>query len=156
MDFQIEPLDASRFDALLGASEEALREHQAVRVTAEADHGYPCRVSLADAKTGETLLLVNYEHMPLESPYRATHAVYVREHVETSVPAINEVPEMFRSRQISVRAFDAEGFLRPAEVVDGKELEASLERTLSTEDVDFVHLHFAAPGCYAARAVAVG
>lgn len=155
MDFQIEPLDASQFAILVGASKDVLREHQAVRVTADADRGFPCRVSLADAQAGETLLLVNYEHMPLASPYRATHAVYVREQAESATPAVNEVPEMFRSRQLSVRAFDAKGFLRTAEVVDGKELEASLERALGVPGVDFVHLHFAAPGCYAARVVRV-
>lgn len=38
-----------------------------------------------------------------------------------------------------------------AEVIDGRELELSLTRTLGNESVSYVHVHFAGPGCYACR-----
>jgi hypothetical protein len=40
-----------------------------------------------------------------------------------------------------------------ADVVDGRELEGALECLLLA--AAYVHIHFAKPGCYAARAVAV-
>jgi hypothetical protein len=36
--------------------------------------GFPCRVSLVDAEIGESVLLVNYEHLPAASPYRMRYA----------------------------------------------------------------------------------
>jgi len=37
-------------------------------------------------------------------------------------------------------------------LVDGKELEPVLEQLLAPSNVDYLHIHFAAAGCYAARA----
>jgi hypothetical protein len=43
----------------------------------------PCRVSLTDAQPGDEILLVNYEHHPVDSPYRRRYAVYVRKDERT-------------------------------------------------------------------------
>ena len=51
------------------------------RVTADADHGFPCRVSLQDASAGDELILVNYKHLDNNSPYDAAHAIYIRKDV---------------------------------------------------------------------------
>ena len=38
------------------------------------------------------------------------------------------------------------------ELVDGRELERAIDRLLAQPDAEYLHVHFAAPGCYAARA----
>lgn len=151
MAFQIHGLPAAPFQTLFALDDAALAGHRAVRRIADSSPGYPCRVSLRDAEPGETLVLVNYEHHATASPFRASHAVYVREHAEAAVLAIDEVPVMLRSRLLSLRAFDAAGMLVTADVVDGRELEPVLERMLAA--AAYVHIHFAKPGCYAALAV---
>jgi Protein of unknown function (DUF1203) len=37
------------------------------------------------------------------------------------------------------------------ELVDGRELEAAIERLFHKARTKYLHVHFAAPGCYAAR-----
>ena len=62
----------------------------AVRQTATTKPGFPCRVSLEDAEVGEQLILVNYEHQPSASPYRAAHAIFVRKGVEQAKPGVGD------------------------------------------------------------------
>ena len=75
MTFQIRALDHHRFAKLFALSDSELAANMAVRQIATTKPGFPCRVSLADAEVGEELILVNYEHQPSASPYRAAHAV---------------------------------------------------------------------------------
>ena len=44
-----------------------------------ADDPRPCRISLTDATPGDELILVNYEHHAVASPYRMRFAIYVRQ-----------------------------------------------------------------------------
>lgn len=151
MSFRISALPAETFAPLFHLSDDALAARGGVRQVADAKPGFPCRVSLADAEIGETLLLVNFEHQPASSPYRSTHAVYVREGALRVRPAPGEVPDVLRRRLLSARAFDATGMMRDADVVEGAALEPVVERLLSGAAVAYVHLHFAKAGCYAAR-----
>src|ERR1044071_5961808 len=109
MGFQVSGLDREQFASLFGLSEAQLAERGIVRRVADRRPGFPCRVSLQDAEPGETLLLLNYEHLPVTSPYRARHAIYVRESAQTAKPAINEIPDVLRTRLLSLRAYDRSG-----------------------------------------------
>jgi hypothetical protein len=151
MAFQITALPPAPFVPLFDLSADSLAERGGVLRVADRSPGYPCRVSLRDAEPGETVLLVNYEHQPARSPFRSTHAIYVRRGAEQAHPAPDEVPEMLRSRLLSVRAFDASGMLAEADVVEGREVESAIERLFGAPAAAYLHLHFARPGCYAAR-----
>jgi hypothetical protein len=96
------------------------------------------------------MLLVNYEHHPVSSPYRMRFAVYVRKGEET-YNAIDEVPEQLRIRTLAVRAFDADAMMVGWELIDGHLLEAAVERLFADPRAAYLHVHYAAPGCYAAR-----
>ena len=96
-------------------------------------------------------MLVNYEHHAARSPFRSTHAIYVRENALQAHPEPGEVPEMLRSRLLSVRAFDVAGMMVDADVVEGRTLEPVLMRLLGAKGAEYVHVHFARAGCYAAR-----
>lgn len=151
MSFRICALAAEPFHALFGASTEALAAQGVQRRVVDRNPGFPCRISLRDAEPGETVLLLNYEHQPADSPYRASHAIYIREFAEQSFPAIDEIPQVLSTRLLSVRAFDAEGMMRDADVVPGDALRPLIERMLASPDVAYLHLHNAKPGCFAAR-----
>ncbi len=152
MTFRIHALPAEPFQHLFGASSEALAALGIERRIADCKPGFPCRISLRDAEPGETVLLLNYKHQAANSPYRASHAIYVREHAEQAQPEIGEIPDVLGLRLMSVRAFDRAGMMVDADVVHGAELRPVLERLLAMPEVDYLHLHNAKPGCYAARA----
>ncbi len=150
MGFRITGLPAEKFAGLFSLTDEELAARGAVRRIADAKPGYPCRVSLTDAEPGQEVILTHFEHHPVDSPFRASHAIYVRQGEET-YNAVDQVPEQLRLRLLSVRAFDRQGLMVGADVADGKELEGAIERLLGDERADYLHLHYAKPGCYAAR-----
>jgi hypothetical protein len=151
MSFRISALPSDLFAPLYGLADEELARRGVVRKTVDQHPGFPCRVSLADAEIGEKVLLLNYEHQPASSPYRATHAIFVREGAIEAHPQIGEVPHLLRSRLLSVRAFDEAGMMLDADAVMGEAIEPVLERMLADDKVAYLHLHNAKPGCYAAR-----
>jgi hypothetical protein len=151
MDFRITGLDAREFAHLAGLDEEDLARHRAVRYVCDGKPGFPCRVSLEDAEPGEEVLLVNFEHLPVDSPYRSSHAIYVRGGARRSFDAVNTIPGALRDRLLSVRAFDARGFIVDAEIVEGMALPPLAQRFLADERVAYLHAHFARRGCFAAR-----
>lgn len=151
MSFRITGLPADRFAHLFALSDAELVGKGAVRRIADARNpGYPCRISLTDSQPGDELLLVNYEHHPVDSPYRMRFAIYVRRGEET-YDAVDRVPEQLRLRQLAVRAFDSSAMMVGWELVDGRELEAAIGRLFAEPRAAYLHVHYAAPGCYAAR-----
>jgi hypothetical protein len=151
MSFRISGLPAEKFSHLFELSDEELETHGAVRRTADArSPGYPCRISLTDSNEGDELMLVNYEHHPVASPYRMRFAVYVRRGEET-YDAVDQVPEQLRIRQLAARSFDRNGMMVGWELVDGRKLEGAIERLFADPKAAYLHVHYAAAGCYAAR-----
>lgn len=151
--FQVQPIDATPFLPLYGLSDDALKAAGAVARIANKTPGFPCRVSLRDAEPGERVLLLNYEHQPADTPFRASHAIYVREGVAAAQLAPGELPPVFATRTLSVRAFDADGMMTAAELTPGVDAGPVFDRLLAREDVAYLHAHYAAYGCYAAKVV---
>lgn len=152
MSFRITGLAPDRFAPLFGLDDAALAAHGAIRVVADAVPGYPDRIAMRDADLGETLLLLNHVHHDVATPFRASHAIYVREGETACYQSVDEVPEVVRRRAISLRAFDADGMLRDADLAEGDAIAPAIERLLAAPEVAYVHLHYAKPGCYAAIA----
>ncbi len=149
--FRILGLPAEPFAPFFTMSDAELAAQGAVRrIADDRVPGYPCRVSLTDSHPGDTLLLINHEHHAVDSPYRMRFAIYVREG-ETRFDAVNQVPEQLRLRTLAVRGFDAAGMMRGWALVDGREVETEIARLLADKETAYLHIHFAAPGCYAAR-----
>ncbi len=150
MGFQISALNIDQFSHLFGQDREALAQYGVQRIVVDNNPGFPCRVSLRDAEVGEKVLLMNYEHQSMPTPFRSSHAIFVREWATQAIPDRNEVPKMFRHRLLSVRAFDASGMMIDADVIDGEHLESMIEHMLANEFTDNLHIHNAKLGCYAA------
>jgi len=152
MSFQIHALAPDRFETLFAMSDGELSRSRAKRMRVDDNPGYPCRVSLADASIGETVILVNFEHLGSDTPYRSAHAIFVRENAEQAFPGIGIVPEMFQGRTISVRAFDNHDWMADACIAAGSKLGETINSMFENEDVAYLHLHNAQRGCYMARA----
>src|SRR5512146_1690018 len=151
MAFVISGLPLDEFRPLFGLSEEALAEQGVIRHRVDAKPGFPCRITPEVAEPGETVLLLNYEHQPADSPYRSRHAIFVSERARESRRAVDEVPGALRQRMLSLRAFDEGGMMVDAELVQGAELEAAIGRLFARPEAAYIHAHNAGRGCYSAR-----
>lgn len=151
MAFRVSGLDPSQFRHLFELSDAELASVGAQRCVADATPGYPDRIEVRDASPGETLILLNYVHQPADTPYRASHAIFVREGAERALDVVDFVPEAMRVRMMSLRAFNRHHEMTAAALVDGKDIEESIERLFGDASVDYIHAHYATRGCYAAR-----
>ena len=106
---------------------------------------------MRDAAVGETVLLLNHTSQPADTPYRATHAIFVREGASNRYDTTGEVPEVMRMRLLSLRAFDAEAMMLDADVVPGSDVEHAIERMFAAPAVSYIHVHNAKQGCYSGR-----
>ncbi len=151
MSYVIRGLDPAPFAPLYGLSDAALAERGVIRMTVDAKPGFPCRISLEDAEPGETVLLLNHLHQAADTPYRASHAIFVREGAEQAAHYADEIPEQLAIRLLSVRAYDAQGMMTDAEVIDGSALEPLIARFFVDSTVAYLHVHNAKRGCFVAR-----
>jgi Protein of unknown function (DUF1203) len=156
MSFRITGLSPEPFQALFGLTAEELAAKGVQRCVADHAPGFPDRVELRDAEPGETLLLLNYTHQPANTPYRSSHAIFVREGVEKRYDRIDEVPQAFRARMLSLRAFDEGGLIVAADLVDGQKAETLIEHLFTDPKVAYIQAHYAKYGCYAGRIDRVG
>ena len=148
MNFRIRGLEAEQFAHLFALSDAELAAHGALRKI--ADGPSPCRISLTDATPGDEVILVNHEHHAVESPYRMRFAIYVRKGEET-FDAVDAVPDQLRRRTLAVRGFDSNAMMTGWELIEGIWLEEAIQRQFAEPRTRYLHIHFAAPGCYAAR-----
>jgi hypothetical protein len=152
MTYAITGLAVEPFQPFFGMAEEELARHHIVRMTADAPLGYPCRVLLEDARPGDTLLLLNHEYQPTDTPYRGRHAIFVNEAAKAPRTFVDEIPPVLSVRKaISLRAFDALDMMIDADVMAGGEVEAAVRKFFDNPEVAYLHAHNANRGCFAAR-----
>jgi hypothetical protein len=151
MAFRITGLSPEPFQHLFGLSDEDLAKRGVRRVRVDAAPGYPDRIEMRDAEPGETVLLLNHVCQPADTPYRASHAIFVREGAAEAYDAVDEIPPVMRNRLLSLRAYDAEGMMRGADVVEGAAIVPLIERLFADPTVSYIHVHNARPGCYSGR-----
>jgi len=151
MSFRVLALDAAPFRHLYGLSDAALAAVGVKAYRADRFSGFPCRISLSDAQVGERVLLLNHEHLAVDTPYRSRHAIFVRDGAERAEPRVGELTPYLRGRLLSVRAFDAADMMSDADVVDGTAAEAVIARMLADPATAYLHVHSAKRGCYLAR-----
>lgn len=151
MNYSIKGLDPAVFAFLVGADEDWLASHHAVRMTVTETPGFPCRVTLDDARPGETVLLVNHVSHEGGNPYRASHAIFVSEGAKEAASFVNLVPPALDRRILSLRAFDGAGMMSDAVLAKPGEADAAIRAILADPQVDHVDAHNATRGCFAAR-----
>jgi hypothetical protein len=64
---------------------------------------------------------------------------------------VDHVPDQLRRRTLAVRGFDDKGMMTDWELTEGIWLERAIDRQFTDPRVRYLHIHFAAPGCYAAK-----
>ena len=94
---------------------------------------------------------LNHTCQPADTPYRATHAIFVREGATQTYDAVGDVPEVMRIRLLSLRGYDDQGMMLDAEIVSGTDIEAVIERLFGNPAISYIHVHNAKRGCYSGR-----
>ncbi|MFY0667631.1 MAG: DUF1203 domain-containing protein [Alteromonas stellipolaris] len=148
MSFKVMGLDPSLFENLFFQDEKTLKEAGVTRYAVDTNPGYPDRIEMRDLEVGETALLINFEHLPLDSPYRSCHAIFVKEGATKQFEVEDEIPGVMKSRTLSVRAFDSEQMMIDARLVSGEDAAALFSKMLSNDKVSYLHVHNAIRGCY--------
>ena len=151
MSFRIIGLSPEPFRPLFGLSDDELAAQGVKRYVADKPKAFPCRVEMRDAAPGQTVLLLNHVCQPASTPYRASHAIFVREGATETFDRVDAVPDVMRLRLLSLRAYDAEGMMLDADVVDGANLEPLIARLFANPEVSYIHAHNAKRGCYSGR-----
>ena len=151
MAFRITGLSPEPFRRLFGLPDDELARLGVKRYVVDKPQAFPCRVEMRDAAPGETALLLNHVCQPADTPYRASHAIFVREGAAAAYDRVDDVPAVMRARLLSLRAFDASGMMVDADIVEGAAVEPLIARLLTNSDVSYIHAHYAKRGCYSGR-----
>ncbi|MBK1895999.1 DUF1203 domain-containing protein [Chryseobacterium paridis] len=146
--FKFEALNDLDFAYLNHLSEVELAEKNIKKLTVDKFPGFPCRVTLEDAKVGEHVFLLNYDFHNVNSPYKASGPIFVRIDHPTKMYEINEVPIMFNHRLLSARGYTKDGMMFFADVFEGKFLKENIQEIFENPEIEYVHIHNAKPGCF--------
>jgi Protein of unknown function (DUF1203) len=151
MAYSISGLDPAPFAHLIGLPDAKLAAFGAVRMIADANPGFPCRVTLDDAALGEALLLINHVSHGGDNPYCASHAIFVGEGAQQAACFRNRIPPALDRRVLSLRGFDSAGMMRDAALVQPGGGDVALRTMLADPVIDHIDAHNAVRGCFAAR-----
>lgn len=143
--FRIVPLktevaEAARHAVLSGVSDHAI-------LPADSPRGYPCRHCLRWAQPGERVILFPYSAIPSGHPYSESGPIFVHAEPCQRYEATQEFPPDFRSGRV-FRAYNSHYDMIDAEVVNGTEPEAVIEKLLNNFETAFVHARSVTRGCY--------
>lgn len=150
MSFRVTGLDATAFEELWGTDDTGLRSARAIRMTVDSQPGFPDRIGLDDAPLGADVLLVNYVSQAADTPFRASHAIFVWEGA-VRFDEIDVLPPAMLRRPQSLRAFDGNGMLRAADIAERDAIGELIARLFDDPAVAEIHAHNAREGCYMAR-----
>lgn len=151
MAFRITGLAPEPFQSLYGLPEQDLASFGVKRYIVDSNPGFPDRIEMKDAEPGQSVLLLNHVCQPAKTPYRASHAIFIREWATQAYDAVDQVPESMRIRLLSLRAFNDDGMMLDADVADGMVMEPVVTRMFANPEVSYIHVHNAKQGCYSGR-----
>ena len=148
MTYRITGLDPAPFKPLFDLSDEELASRDVVRMTVTAKPSFPCRVTLEDREIGDQVLLLNHVSQN-GGPYHASHAIFVSDGPPATF--VDQVPPVFATRILSLRAFDDQGMMVEAALAQPDEADGVIRNLLANEFVDHIDAHNATRGCFSAR-----
>ena len=146
--FRIVPLSTEVAEAARRAARSGAPDHTVV--VADSPEGYPCRHCLRFAKLGEHLILFPYASIPAGHPYSEIGPIFVHEQPCERYPMTGQFPPDLRQGRV-IRAYNSNYDMIDAEVANGSEPEAVIEKLLEKSETAFVDVRSATRGCYTFR-----
>ena len=143
--FRIVPIrteiaEAGRREAKAGAPDH-------VFVIADSPNGFPCRHCLRWAQPGERMVLFPFAAIAPGRPYSESGPIFVHAEPCERYAATHEFPPAFRKGRV-LRPYNSQHAIIAAEVANGEEPEAVIERFLQQPETAFVHVRSVSHGCY--------
>jgi hypothetical protein len=151
MGFVISGLPSEPYRHLYGLPDDELAALGVKRYLADCVPGFPDRIEMRDAQVGEPLLLLNHQSVAEETPYKASHAIFVLEGATHAYRGENIVPEVMFSRTMSLRAFSADGMMQDAALASGPDIASTINLFFENAEIETIHAHNAVRGCYSGR-----
>jgi hypothetical protein len=145
--FLIDAIAADRLDALRAAGVDDAGNAFAPFVNGDPD-GAPLRCCLRVARTGERLALIAYRPDRTAGAYREVGPVFVHAERCGGYPERETYPSGFRGWRQVQRAYDAEGRIVDALLVEGANAEQGIAKLLADPAVVTVHSRNVLYGCY--------
>src|SRR5438477_2609752 len=133
--FQIVPLRTEIAEAARRAAAAGVSDHAVI--TADSPNGFPCRHCLRWAQPGERMILFPYASIPPGHPYSESGPIFVHAEPCERYKETAEYPADFRAGR-AFRAYDADYNMIDAEVANGNDLEAIIEKLLQNPQTEFV------------------
>jgi Protein of unknown function (DUF1203) len=146
--FRIVPLSTDVAEAARRPAKTGEPDH--VIVVADSPSGYPCRHCLRWAKPGERVILFPYASIPPGHPYSETGPIFVHAEPCERYSATGEYPVEFRNGR-AFRAYDTDYNMIDAEVANGSDPEAVIEKLLQNPKTAFVDARSVTRGCFTFR-----
>jgi hypothetical protein len=143
--FRIVPLSTAIADAARRAAEAGAPDHRTVK--AESPNALPCRHCLQWAKPGELMVLFPFQSISSGHPYAESGPIFVHAEPCARYQAMHEYPADFREGRV-VRAYNSQEDMIDAEVVNGTEPEAIIEKFLQNPETDFIQVRSVSRGCF--------
>ena len=151
MKYALSGLEPALFATLFAMNDDELASVGAQRVVADADRGFACRIRLADAGLGESLILINHLSHDVRGLFRTPYAIYVAERAVAPARYVDALPEGLTTRPLSSRAFDRDRMIVTATLTIAGMGDAAIRLLFANARVAYIMAHFAAYGCFAAR-----
>jgi hypothetical protein len=146
--FRVIPLRTEVAEAARGAAKAGAPDHRVI--TADSPNGYPCRHCLRWAIPGERMILFPFASIPFGHPYSESGPIFVHEEACAPYAATHEIPADFRNGRV-LRSYNSGFEMIDAEVVNGGEPEAVVEKLLQNPDTAFVQVRSVTRGCFTFR-----
>jgi hypothetical protein len=146
--FRIVPLPTEVAEEARRAARSGVADHAIIK--ADSPTGYPCRHCLRWAKPGEQVVLFPYASIPPGHPYSETGPIFVHAEPCERYRASAEYPADFRNGR-AFRAYDADYNMVDAEVANGSEAEAIIEKLFQNPKTEFVDARSVSRGCFTFR-----
>jgi hypothetical protein len=145
---RILPLPTDIAEKARHTAESGAVDHAVIKV--DSPTGYPCRHCLHWAKLGEQVVLFPYASIPPGHPYSETGPIFVHAEPCERYSATGEYPADFRNGRV-FRAYNADYDMIDAEVVNGDNPEAVIEKMFQNPKTEFVDARSVTRGCFTFR-----
>ena len=146
--FRIVPLSTEVAETARRVAASGAQDHTII--IADSAEGYPCRHCLRFAKPGERVILFPYTSIPAGHPYSEIGPIFVHGQPCERYSTTDQVPPDFRRGRV-MRAYNSNYNMIDAEVVNGSESEAVIEKLLEKPETAFVDARSVTRGCYTFR-----
>jgi hypothetical protein len=146
--YKIVPLPTEIAEAARHAVQTGARDH--ALITAVSPSGFPCRHCLHWAKPGERVIVFSYAAIPPGRPYSESGPIFVHAEACERYRATDEYPADFRKGRV-FRAYNTNHDMIDAEVANGSEPEAVVEKLLENPETAFVDARSVSRGCFTFR-----